>query len=328
MKAITMNTLAGVAGILLFVAAPLALRADEASGGRSTPTTAGSLGDSGAATAAAPAQPAQEATKDTAVSSTGKSSRFARLFHAWLRMGDAVNEQQPYWLSPLVTTSGRVKQELRYDLYHQPGTAGGSLYSFGAGRGFEFVVAPRVQLLVGATPYAVATQLGGPSGFGDLPLMMKTRLFSRPHGEGDTVLTLLLGATVPSGGHSYGHAEPVLTPAVAFGKGWGNLDVQGTIGGSLPVGGDNKLGNQFISNTTVQYRVNRLLWPEFEVNGTFYESGKYAGKKQLFATPGVGFGRVKLHGRVAFSLGAGVQIATTRFHTYNHRAILSVRFPF
>jgi hypothetical protein len=328
MKMRIVNTLARVVGILLFFAAPSAPRAGAASKGQTTPATACSLTEESTASAVASNQHEQEVTEDAADSSTQESSGISRLLHAWLRMGDAASAQQPSWLSPLVTTSGRIKQELRYDLYRQPGAAGGRVYNFGAGKGLEFLVAPRVQLLLGAPPYTVPTQPGGKSGFGDLPLMMKTRLFSRPQGEGDSVLTLLLGATVPTGGHLYGNSEPVLTPALAFGKGWSRLDVQGTIGGSLPVGGDARLGNQLISNTTLQYRATRLLWPEFEVNATFYESGKYAGKKQVFATPGLGFGRVKLHGRVAFSLGAGVQIATTRFHMYDHRAILSLRLPF
>jgi hypothetical protein len=31
---------------------------------------------------------------------------------------------------------------------------------------------------------------------------------------------------------------------------------------------------------------------------------------------------------VGFTVGGGYQIATTHFHTSNHNAILSIRFPF
>jgi hypothetical protein len=31
---------------------------------------------------------------------------------------------------------------------------------------------------------------------------------------------------------------------------------------------------------------------------------------------------------MGFTIGGGYQIATTRFHTNNHNAILSIRFPF
>jgi hypothetical protein len=39
-------------------------------------------------------------------------------------------------------------------------------------------------------------------------------------------------------------------------------------------------------------------------------------------------GRFRLWRRVGFTFGGGYQIATTRFHTTNHNAILSIRFPF
>jgi hypothetical protein len=52
------------------------------------------------------------------------------------------------------------------------------------------------------------------------------------------------------------------------------------------------------------------------------------GKKQVFLTPGLVFGSFPLAERLRLSFGAGVQIAVTQFHQYNHRWILSVRFPF
>jgi hypothetical protein len=70
------------------------------------------------------------------------------------------------------------------------------------------------------------------------------------------------------------------------------------------------------------------LWPELEANSTFYEQGPNAGQNQTFLTPGLGFGRVNLIHGLRFSMAGGVQIAVTSFHTYNHRWMLSVRFPF
>jgi hypothetical protein len=50
--------------------------------------------------------------------------------------------------------------------------------------------------------------------------------------------------------------------------------------------------------------------------------------KQNFVTPGLAIGRLHLWQRVGFTIGGEYQIATTHFHTSNHNAILSVRFPF
>ena len=319
------HKMAYLAGALLLVAAPSALRSEDGSGGQAAPPVACSLPADGTACTATPAQEGpQDAQAETAEPRRG----VARVVHAWMAMAESTEAQQPNWLSPVATTSGRLKQEFRYDSWRQSSTAGGSVYNFGGGKGLEFVVAPRVQLMVAEPPYTLPTQAGTNSGFGDLPLMLKARLFSRPQGEGDSLLTFILGATVPVGDSLYGNGKPVLSPALAFGKGKGKLDLQGTIGGGFPVGGDAKLGSQVLSNTAVQYHAVRLLWPECEVNATFYESGKNAGKKQVFLTPGLGFGRVRLRARLSFSLGAGVQIAATRFHTYNHRVIVSLRISF
>ena len=48
----------------------------------------------------------------------------------------------------------------------------------------------------------------------------------------------------------------------------------------------------------------------------------------LFLTPGLGFGRLHLAGRFHFSSAVGMQIAATRFHTYDHRVMISTRVSF
>lgn len=77
-----------------------------------------------------------------------------------------------------------------------------------------------------------------------------------------------------------------------------------------------------------QYQLLRKLWPEVELNSTFFQNGPNDGRKQNFVTPGLIIGRLRLLGRVGFTIGGGYQIATTHFHTTNHNAILSIRVPF
>jgi hypothetical protein len=63
-------------------------------------------------------------------------------------------------------------------------------------------------------------------------------------------------------------------------------------------------------------------------NSTLYKTGENAGNKQVFLTPGLGFGRMRLGKNLRFSSAAGMQIAATRFHTYNHRWMFSTRVSF
>lgn len=250
------------------------------------------------------------------------------LLRLWLDMADQAQATQPDWLSPLGTTSGRLKQELRYDIWDQPSAAGKRTYQFGGNKGLEFITSSRTQLLVGVPTYTLVSPNGPPGGFGDLPLMLKFRISSAERTEGNYLLTFILAATAPTGSHRYGTGEAVITPTLALGKGWKRFDVQSTIGVNLPAGDTATLGRQLLWNTAFQYQARWKFWPELEANSTFYETGKFASNSQLFLTPGLGFGRVHLAGRFRFSSAVGMQIATTKFHTYNHRLMLSTRISF
>ena len=249
-------------------------------------------------------------------------------FHAWQKMAERAEAQEPNWLSPVALTSGRLKDELRLDAWRPIAPNGQPDYTLGGGKGLEFIVAPRVQLLLGIPSFMENPHHEKRDGFGDIPLMMKFRVASAPHKEGDYLLTLLLKATVPTGSNAAGLHAAVLTPGIAVGKGWGQFDIQSTLGSTLPLADTAILGRQFLWDTAFQYQVRKRLWPELEVNSIHYLVGKYEGQTQAFLTPGLGFGRAHLCGPVSISAGIGFQIAATEFHTYNHQLMLSVRFPF
>ena len=250
------------------------------------------------------------------------------VFRAWLDLADQVQATQPDWLSPLATTSGRLKQEFRFDIWDQPASGGNRNYQFGGNKGLEFITSSRTQILIGVPTYTLVSPNGPPGGFGDLPLMLKFRISSAARTDGNYLVTFLLAATAPTGSHRYGAGEAVITPTMAFGKGWKRFDVQSTLGVNLPAGETAKLGRQLLWNTAFQYHAAGKLWPELEANSTFYTTGKYAGESQLFLTPGLGFGRAHLAGRFRISSAVGLQIAATQFHTYNHRWMFSVRASF
>jgi hypothetical protein len=270
--------------------------------------------------------PQSEGSGQGSAETQGKKKR--SLFRAWLHLAAEAQAKQPDWLSPLATTSGRLKQELRYDIWDQPSAQGNRTYQFGGGKGLEFITSSRTQILAGIPSYTLHSPNGSPGGFGDLPLMLKFRIASAERGEGNYLVTFILGATVPTGSHRYGAGDAVLTPTLALGKGWGRFDVQSTFGANLPTGDTAKLGRQLQWNTAFQYQAAWKLWPELEVNSTFYKTGTNAGDKQVFLTPGLGFGRVRLRKGFRFSTAAGMQIAVTKFHTYDHRWMFSERISF
>jgi hypothetical protein len=48
----------------------------------------------------------------------------------------------------------------------------------------------------------------------------------------------------------------------------------------------------------------------------------------VFLSPGLMVGKFHPWKRLGLAAGADIQIAATHFHTFNHNAVLTVRFPF
>jgi len=142
------------------------------------------------------------------------------------------------------------------------------------------------------------------------------------------VVTAFLGVTIPTGSHTNGARDAVVTPTIGLGKGWGNFDVQSTVGLGIPVGDVDRLGTPVLCNTAFQYRVIKKLWPELEVNTTFFPNGPQAGNNQIFLSPGLMVGKFRLWKPLGLAVGGGIQIAATHFHKFNHNTVLTVRFPF
>ena len=118
------------------------------------------------------------------------------------------------------------------------------------------------------------------------------------------------------------------SPTFGASKGLGPWDIQSILGASLPGSGTNTLGRTVIFNTEMDYRIRGVVWPMLEQNSTFSHGGVHDGEKQVFLTPGIVFGSLPVVGRLHFAVGGGVQTAVTHYHQYNHRWILSMRFPF
>jgi hypothetical protein len=248
--------------------------------------------------------------------------------HAWLRKVDWVRANQPHFVSPIVTTHVLLVEQFRYDMSWQQDPTGNTITAnYGASRGLEIIPTTRLEIGVFPPPYLVH-ESKTPDGFGDLSWQVKFRAFSAPEGKGDYFVGVFLGGSLPTGTQPNGTGHAVLSPTFAAAKGIGPWDIQSTIGANLPTSGTNLLGRSIIFNTAVDYRIKGKIWPMLEQNSTFWSGGTLDGKEQVFLTPGVVLGSFPLAERLHLSIGGGVQIAATQFHQFNHRWILSVRFPF
>jgi len=246
---------------------------------------------------------------------------------AWMRKVDKVRASQPHFVSPIITTHVILVQQFRYDMSWQQDSGGTSTSNYGMSKGLEIIPLSRLEVGI-FPPNYLAHQSSVPNGFGDLSFQLKFRAFSATEGHGDYFVGFFFGGSLPTGTPPNGVGHSILSPTLAAAKGFGHWDVQTTLAASLPVSATNILGRAIIFNTAVNYKFKGKVWPMLEQNSTFWSGGVLDGKKQVFLTPGLVLGSFQVAERLRFAIGAGVQIAVTEFHQYNHRWILSLRFPF
>lgn len=251
----------------------------------------------------------------------------------------ATQSEQPHWITPLVTVTPRLEQEVRTDFVRQTNAKLQDTWNYGNGKGLEIIPFSRVELLFNFPPF-LNHGTGAKDGFGDMSFNSKFRWFSRNEEKGNGILTAYLAATIPTGKNGNGSCCAVVTPSIGGGKGWGTFDLETTFGGSLPVSNAHGLGHTVTWNNVAQDRlakrgVARFFWPEVELNSSFFYGGANDGKIATYGTPGIVIGRIPLAhnadgtpGRLGLTFGAGEQIALTHFHTYNHEIVLTARVPF
>ncbi len=248
-------------------------------------------------------------------------------FGGWFERVDRAMATQPHWLAPIFTATPRLEEMYVYDISRQ-NTAKGDVTNFGGTKGLLLIPSEPINLVISPPPYIVHENPAIHDGFGDIAFLLRYRIVAGNEEDGNYIVTAFLGGSIPTGSHTNGAADAVVTPTIGAGKGWHKFDVQSTLGVGIPIGDVSKFGTPVVFNTAFQYQIFKKLWPEIDVNSTFFPNGPKAGNKQVFLSPGLIVGKFHLWKRLRFAVGGGIQIATTHFHTYNHNRVLTVRFPF
>ena len=225
----------------------------------------------------------------------------------------AARATQPAWSSPIATTTGLLEQRVRFDVDQERLGNGSDTTALDGSKGADFIVSDSNEIQLTFAPYDIRT--GGPggkpqSGFGDWAfLRLEQRLASSPQDQGNYVLTAWLQIQEPTGIAAFTNGSWTFQPTLAFGKGWGDFDIQGTVASALPTTNVRVLGDQVQTNIALQYHIQKLFWPELEVNWTYYADGQRAGLNQVYLTPGLTVGRFSLSESLKFTFGIGYQIA-------------------
>ena len=249
-------------------------------------------------------------------------------FADWFQRVDKTQSEQPHWITPLATTTPRLEQEFRYDMQWQTHNNGVTTDNYGVSKGLEIIPEKNVEVILAVPPYIVNNPDSPNDGFGDWQFLVKYRIAAGNEEHGNYILTAFYQMSFPTGQYQEGVKSPVITPTLAYGKGFKNFDVQGTLGGGIPTENTATIGRTILWNNTLQYRILKKFWPEAEFNFTHYYQGSHDGHSLLYITPGLVIGRFPIHNRFSFTFGGGFEIAATSFHPTNHIPILSIRFPF
>src|ERR1700674_2062784 len=200
-------------------------------------------------------------------------------FATWFARVDKTKDEQPHWVTPLATTTPRLEEEYRYDQLWQTNAKGITTDNYDGGKGLELIPFEKVEVIFNVPPYLVHNDPEVRDGFGDIAFLFKYRLLSQNEQHGSYILTAFLGWSLPTGDHKNGALHAVITPTISYGKGFRNLDLQGTFGVGLPTADTNLVGRTYAWNNAFQYRPFRKLWPEVELNSTFFQDGKNGGQR-------------------------------------------------
>ena len=260
-------------------------------------------------------------------------------FAIWFNLVAVAQATQPHWMTPLVTVTPRLEEEVRYDQFWETRGNTSTLDVFDGGKGLELIPTETNEVLINPPAYQYKQHTGSPANgwLDDQFLVVKQRLLSANEENGNYIVTAFLGVTAGSGNEAFTNNTWVVTPTLAGGKGWGDFDIQATVGAPLPLQQQHEIGISIATNGALQYHLLRYLWPELEMNDTWWVDGKQrGGKNQVFLTPGIILGRFEIYKRVRFIIGGGYQSAITPKYVvtseqtpaYNHAWIMTARVAF
>ena len=263
-------------------------------------------------------------------------SGIAAYFDHWTERVEAAQASQPTWITPLATTTPRLEQEFRYDQNRQSLENGSTVDVYDGGKGLELIPTEQTEVIIPLPAYQVRRGVKPASGLNDWPgILLKYRLLSANAKNGDYIVTVFAQYGIPTGALVYTNRDHVFTPTLAVGKGFGDFDVQATLGDAMPTHDNSNTGRALLTNVTFQYHFSRVFWPEVELNRTDWSGGARDNRSQTYLTPGIVLGRFVISGRSKFIVGLGYQTAISKVYaaspatpTFNHNWILSLRTTF
>jgi hypothetical protein len=242
----------------------------------------------------------------------------------------SMSEVQPAWMGPLIQPDSRLGQGIKLSVSnsHAPGS---QTIVYGNNKGISAIVQRRFQFDFNPPSYFRNHAATLKDGFGNAATQVKYRIASGNAQHGDFAVTAILYRSFSPGAIQNGMLSGGYFPKLAVGKGFGRFNVQTEANGVLPTAKTALQGRAVEWNTTGQFHAAPHLWIDVENNVLYNLGGPVDGKTENFLTPAA-FYMVRrkewqpTHPFVVFD--AGMQIATSRYHSYDHNLVTELRLLF
>ena len=253
-------------------------------------------------------------------------------FQKWEDRVRATTARQPAWPIPVIAPSSQLVQLYRFDLLRQITSTRFTTVNLDNAKGLNLIPFKATEIDITLPPFLLHNNPKVKDGAGDFSIVAKFRPFASPSEAHNFSLGGQMIFTVPTGSYKNGAAVSTLQPTLMGGKGYGKFAVQSTLGATLPTSSGLTLGRPVAWNTTAQYKVGKIFWPEIESNALFFHGGPNDGRIQNFLSPGIMVSRVKFRkdprNRLSLVFGGSMQIATSSYHAYNHALVFTSRVGF
>src|SRR5258708_22212693 len=124
-------------------------------------------------------------------------------FVNWFPRVTKIQSEQPHWITPLVTVTPRLEEEVRYDQLWQANPHGVATDNFGAGKGLELIPFQNTEIVLGVPAWIAHNGhiLHGPDvardDWADETFLVKYRLLSANEENGNKSLPPLLAFAQP-----------------------------------------------------------------------------------------------------------------------------------
>jgi hypothetical protein len=242
----------------------------------------------------------------------------------------AMADVQPTWMGPLIQSDARLGQAAKVSVSNAS-VNGALVTSYGNNHGVSLLGGRRFQFDFNPPSYFHASSPAVADGFGNASTQVKYRIASGNAQHGNYALSAALCRSFGGGYGQNGMLTDAYFPKLLAGKAWGRFVVQSALNGVLPTGKIAAQGRAIEWNSTAQLRTGTHAYFDIEDNLTWLKGGPDDGRTQNFVTP-AGFLLVRRKAweptHAVFAFDAGIQIATSSFHLYNHNVVTEMRILF